>query len=159
MPSESLEAPAPAAVYAEDLLILGGLKLGCYVVTQDSIVDFARQWDPQFFHVDPDRAASEGHFGGLIASGLQTLGIYQRLWTEQIAERWRIIAGAGLSDVRFHRPVRPNDRLTGRASVMAVDLQPGRRRGLARLAGELVNQNGDEVLSLSSSVYLEMRTS
>jgi acyl dehydratase len=147
----------PEYVYAEDLMPDQAWDLGSHTLTEEEIVSFARQWDPHFFHIDPERAAAEGHFGGLIASGLQTLGVYQRLWADQLSGHLRLIAGAGLDDVRFRRPVRPGDRLTGRSAVTSVDLEPARRRGRVGLRGVLHNQHGDPVLGLASSVYVEMR--
>ena len=63
-------------LYAEDLVIGSAWDLGSYVVTEPEIIEFARQWDPQGFHVDPDVAAA-GYFGGIIASGIHTMAIFR----------------------------------------------------------------------------------
>ena len=65
-------------VFAEDLEIGQVIPLGSYSVTEEEIVEFATQWDPQWFHMDKETAGS-GVFGGLIASGLHTLSICQKL--------------------------------------------------------------------------------
>ncbi|KRF19426.1 hypothetical protein ASG90_20650 [Nocardioides sp. Soil797] len=144
-------------VYAEDLTPGLVLELGSHTMTEAEIVDFASQWDPQFFHTDPERAACEGQLGGLIASGLHTLSVYQRLSILARTEFWHVIGGAGLRDVRFRRAVRPGDVLTGRSVVEELTLEPERQRGLAAFAGELTNQHGKPVLQLVMSAYLVSR--
>lgn len=143
-------------IYADDVRPGEVTPFGSHAVTEAEIIDFATQWDPQFFHVDPERAA-EGIFGGLIASGIHTLGIYQRLSFDARTAPWHVIAGAGIDGLRFHRPVRPGDVLTGSHTVTAVDLDPSRRRGLLTLAGELTDDSGTTVLTLTLSVFMHMR--
>ncbi|MGE9783440.1 MaoC/PaaZ C-terminal domain-containing protein [Janibacter sp. G368] len=147
----------PPGLYADDVHPGEVTSFGHHAVTEVEIIDFASQWDPQFFHVDPERAATEGAFGGLIASGIQTLGIYQRLSIDARAEHWHVIAGAGIEALRFHRPVRPGDVLTGSHCVTDVALDPDRRRGLLTFAGELTREDGASVLTLTMSAFLHMR--
>lgn len=146
------------ALCGEDLRPGERAALGSYTLSADEITTFARQWDPQFFHVDADRAASEGYFGGLIASGVQTLAVYQRLLVKSLAQHWDVIGGAGIRDLQFRKPVRPGDTLTGSTVVEDVELQPDRGRARVDSAGELTNQHGEQVLVLTMSVYLRMRT-
>jgi len=149
---------ATLALYGDDVRVGERAKLGSYHVTAEDIVSFARQWDPQFFHVDPDRAAAEGHFGGLIASGVHTLAIYQRLSIDSRVQHWHVIGGAGIRDLQLRRPVRPGDTLTGATVVTDVALQSERCRALVEYAGELTNQHDERVLALTMSAYLRMRT-
>lgn len=146
-------------VYADDMNVGAERELGTYAVTQDEIIGFASHWDPQVFHIDPARAATEGTFGGVIASGVQTLAIFQRLWVTSRTRRWHVIAGAGIEHLQFVRPTRPGDVLSGRTVVEAVRIEPDRHRGLIRFAGELVNQDDKPVLALTMSVYLKNRPS
>jgi acyl dehydratase len=148
---------APREVYAEDLTPGRVLELGSYTMTESEIVDFASHWDPQFFHTDPERARREGRLGGLIASGLHTLAVFQRLSILARTECWHVIGGAGLDDVAFLSPVRPGDVLSGRSVVADLVLQPERQRGLVTLAGGLTNQDGTSVLRLTMSAYLAAR--
>lgn len=143
--------------FAEDAPVGEVRDLGSYEVTEREIVDFASRWDPQFFHTDPDRATSEGAFGGLIASGIHTVAIYQRLEITSRTDQWHVIGGTGIKDLVLRRPVRPGDLLTGRSEIVDRRLEPERRRGLLTFAGQLVNQSGDLVLSLRISAYLHMR--
>lgn len=145
-------------VHADNLTPGQVMQLGSHTVSETEIIEFATQWDPQFFHVDPERAAAESQFGGLIASGLHTLSVYQRLWVRSHRQPWRVIAGAAMSDVAFLRPVRPRDVLTGRTVVHDVRLEPDKQRGLVVFAGMLTNQHDKRVLRLHVSAYLEART-
>lgn len=145
-------------VHAEDLTPGQVMQLGSHTVRESDIIDFARQWDPQFFHIDPARAAAESQFGGLIASGLHTLSIYQRLWVDSRTQPWRVIAGATMNDVAFLRPVRPGDVLTGHTAIDDIDLEPDKHRGRVTFAGALSNQDDKRVLRVTTSVYLGART-
>lgn len=81
-------------VYADDLQPGQRHELGIHTVSESELVDFASQWDPQAFHVD--RAAAEsGAFGGLIASGIHSLAIAQRLAVSSVLTSWSVIAGRG----------------------------------------------------------------
>lgn len=143
--------------FAEDAEPGAVRQLGTHELTEAEIVDFATQWDPQFFHVDAERSVTEGMFGGLIASGIHTVGIYQRLEVTSRRQPWQVIAGKGIEQLQFTRPARPGDVLTGTTTVTDRQLDPDRRRGLVTLDGELTNQSGEVVLSLTMAIYLHMR--
>ena len=132
-------------------------ELGSYTLNAGEIVAFASQWDPQFFHVDENRAAREGYFGGLIASGVQTLAVYQRLTVDSLVRSWDVVGGAGIRDLKFLRPARPGDTLTGFTVIEEVQNQPDRCRVRVVYTGELINQNREPVLVLTMSAYLRMR--
>ena len=92
--------------YADDLEPGQLIPLGSYTITEEEIVTYARQWDPVFIHTDPTAAATTP-LGGVIASGLHTLAIYQRL---AVPAFWsRFTGGVGRSfEIQFRRPVRPD---------------------------------------------------
>lgn len=144
-------------VYAEDLAPGLSLQLGTYAMTEAEIIDFASRWDPQFFHTDPERAGREGRLGGLIASGLHTLAVYQRLSILARTGLWHVIGGAGLQDVEFLRPVRAGDVLSGSSVVEALELEPERQRGLVTFGGALTNQHDTTVLRLRLTAYVASR--
>lgn len=102
------------------------------------------------------RAAADGYFGELIASGVHTLAVYQRLAVESHFARWRIIAGRRIHDLRFLVPVRAGDRLTGRPVVDSVD-KDTRGRASLQIRGELTNQHGEAVLTLTMESLILMR--
>src|SRR2546425_194255 len=78
-------------------------------------MDFARQWDPQPFHTDPE-LAKESMFGGLVASGWHTGAIAMRMMVTTLHTAGQ--GSPGLERVRFLRPVRPGDELSGRYTVL-----------------------------------------
>ena len=88
--------------YADDLEPGQQIPLGSYTITEEEIVTYARQWDPVFIHTDPTAAATTP-LGGVIASGLHTLAIYQRL---AVPAFWsRFTGGVGRSfEIQFRRP-------------------------------------------------------
>lgn len=147
------ETSRPA--YADDLRIGRVYPLGSYVVSEDELVDFARQWDPQSFHVDAAAAAS-GAFGGLIASGIHTLAIFQRLAVQGAFADWQVIAGRRLVDVEFRRPVRPGDTLTGSMTIDDIVVDD-RGRALVTAAAALVDQDERTVLTTVIEVLVRAR--
>ncbi|MEW1964442.1 MaoC/PaaZ C-terminal domain-containing protein [Micrococcus sp. NPDC078436] len=147
-----------AGLYAEDFPVGTRSSMGSYPVTEEEVTAFARQWDPQFIHTDPERSVTHGRYGGLIASGIHTVAILQRLQVLARTDHWHVIAGRGIDRLRFVRPVRPGDVLTGDAVVTELTLEPEQGRGLVVFASRVCNQDGKDVLTMEISAYLEMRT-
>src|SRR5699024_12495871 len=85
-------------------------RFGVESVDADEIVEFARRYDPQTIHTDPD-AAAQGPFGGLIASGWQTGALMMRLFADDYLTSVASLASPGLHELRWGRPLRPGDRL------------------------------------------------
>lgn len=124
------------------------IEAGPHTVTEDELVGFARQWDPQWFHTDV-QAAAEGVFGGLIASGWHTCAIAMRLVVQAALEGSESFASPGLQYVRWPHPVRPGDALRLRAEVIEVLRDPAKPRlGTVRWRWQLFNQHGTEVLDV-----------
>lgn len=135
-----------------------GVEIDCgsYELTEQEIIAFGRLWDPQYFHVDP-AAAAHGTFGGVIASGVHTTAIFQRLATLAVYNRYDVIAGREIRALRFLTPVRAGDVLTG--SVVLRSVEPARRgRCLVTIAGTLTNQEGVPVLDLEVDSLVRSRT-
>ncbi len=152
--SMSSERTESNLLYADDLVIGSVWDLGAHDVTESEIIEFARQWDPQDFHVDP-AAGDAGFFGGIIASGIHTLAIFQRLAVPAVFDRWATIAGRGMRDVRLLRPVRPGTTLRGSMTVDAVDLhRPDRAR--VEMTGRLV-EDGGTVLEMTMEIAARRR--
>ena len=146
MPDYSFEDFAPNQVY----------ELGSRTVTEDELVDFARKWDPQPFHVDPE-AAKESVFGGLIASGWQTGAIWMRLYVDTMlgsAAR----GSPGIEELRWLAPVRPGDTLSARLTVLETTPSVTRPdRGTVRIRGEMLNQDGITVMAMTSRGHFGRR--
>lgn len=146
---------AAGPTYGEDLSVGAVYQLGAHTVSEAEMIEFAAQWAPQDFHTDKD-AADAGQFGGLIASGIHTISIYQRLAVLAVFDLWSVIAGRNLSDVRFLRPVRPGDMLTGTVVIEDIVFDD-HARALVTTSAELVDGRGNRVLSLTANTYVHAR--
>ncbi len=143
--------------YFEDFSAGEVLELGSVTVTEAEIVDFARRWDPQAFHVDPE-AAKASVFGGLIASGWHTGSMWMRLYVDAMLDTAASQGSPGVEELRWLAPVRPGDTLAGRLTVL--DVTPSDRRpdrGTVRIRGEMVNQDGVTVMSMTSRGHFGRR--
>jgi acyl dehydratase len=140
---------------AEEMPVGVEIDCGTHPVTEEEIVEFASAWDPQYFHVDRE-AALHSDFGGLIASGVHTTAIFQRLAATTVYSRYDVIAGREIEKLRFRRPVRAGDVLTGTVLVRSVE-QDGRGRCLVRIVGTLRNQHGASVLELEVDSLVRSR--
>lgn len=142
-------------LHAEDLHEGMEFALGTWTMDEAAIVEFARQWDPQPMHTDP-AAAKEGMWGGIIASGLHTLGVYQRLMIEAISNRIATGVGRQLT-IKFVRPVRPGDVLTGTSRIAAITLRGPGRDAIFALHTQLVDQDGNVVLAVELDASVRSR--
>src|SRR5689334_5203665 len=120
-------------------------EYGSVTVSEDDILDFARKYDPQPFHVDP-AAAARSPYGGLIASGWHTCALTMRLLVENYLSAESSLGSPGLEELRWPAPVRPGDTLTLRLEVLeARRSQSKPDRGILRTRSEVVNQRGETV--------------
>ncbi|MDM0112048.1 MaoC family dehydratase [Variovorax sp. J22R133] len=124
------------------------IEAGPREVSQQEILAFAKDYDPQWFHTDPE-AAAQGLFGGLIASGWQTCGIAMRLVADKALADSESFASPGLQYLKWPNPVRPGDSLRLRAEVIAVRRSASKRTlGILEWRWLLFNQNDAMVLDL-----------
>lgn len=134
--------------YLDDFEAGRSYELGSFTLTEAEIIEFATQFDPQPFHVDP-QAAAQSAFGGLIASGWHTCAICMRLNCETYINRTVSLGSPGLDNIRWLKPVRPGDTITYRRTVLetrASQSRPG--VGLLRSRTEALNQAGELVMSM-----------
>ena len=125
-------------------------ELGSKLVTEEEIVAFAQQFDPQPFHLDPE-AAKESVFGGLIASGWHTGAMWMRLYVDSLLGGGSGQGSSGVEELRWLAPVRPGDTLSGRLTVLEVTSSESHpERVTIRIRGEMVNQDGVTVMSIVS---------
>jgi len=144
--------------YLDDLIPGERFTTRGVTLTEGSIVDFAWRYDPQPFHLDKEAAAGS-HYGGLIASGLQTLAVCFRLLLETGVFHEASIGSPGFDELRWLAPVRPGDTIHTEAEV--VDIRPSASkpdRGIARLRYRALNQHGHAVLSFTMMHLLLRRT-
>jgi acyl dehydratase len=117
------------------------------VVEQAEIIDFARRFDPQTIHLDPE-AAADGPYHGLIASGWHTAGLMMRLYADQYLSKVASLGGPGVDELRWLMPVRPGDTLRLTTEVLEARRSRSKPdRGLVRTRAELHNQHAEAVLS------------
>jgi acyl dehydratase len=118
------------------------------ILSAEEIVRFAREYDPQVFHTDPEGAKATP-FGGLIASGWHTCAVAMRILCESYINRSVSLGSPGVDSIRWLKPVRPGDTLTYRRVVLESRLSRSRpQAGLVKSRTEAVNQHGELVLSM-----------
>lgn len=143
--------------YFEDYTAGAVYEYGHVTVSEAEILEFARRFDPQPIHVDPDFAAT-GPFKGIIASGWHTGSLMMRLFADHFLSRVASLASPGLDELRWPAPVRPGDVL--RLRVTILEARPSRSkpdRGIVRTRAELLNQDDQPVLSTLPTNLLHRR--
>lgn len=120
---------------------------GGVTLSEAEIIDFAWRYDPQPFHLDVD-AAGKSPYGGLIASGFQSLVLCFRLFIQSGMLAESSIGSPGIDELRWLLPVRPGDTLYCQVEVLEVRPSASKPdRGIARFKYQAVNQRGETVLS------------
>jgi acyl dehydratase len=134
--------------YFEDYVPGAAYEYGYLQVTEAEIIDFARAFDPQPIHIDPDFAAS-GPFGGLIASGWHSAGLFTRLFVTHYVSRPAGLASPGVDELCWPVPLRPGDSVRIRVTILDSRVSRSKPdRGIVRGHGQLINQNDGDVLRL-----------
>ncbi len=133
------------------------IEAGPYVLTEAELVQFARAYDPQWFHTDAE-AAAESPFGGLIASGWHTCSIAMRLVVDAVLAGSESFASPGLEHVRWPNPVRPGDALRLVADVIEVRRSEKRPTlGILRWRWRLFNQRELLVLDVEVTSLFKLK--
>jgi acyl dehydratase len=118
---------------------------------------FAAEFDPQGFHLD-ERAAQESLFSGLVVSGWHTAAATMRLLVDSELKPAGGILGAGIDELRWLRPVRPNDEIRVESEVLEVTApQPGRQHGTLRVRTITLNQRDEPVMSYVATLRVPVR--
>src|SRR5205807_6682825 len=116
-------------------------------VTEAEIVAYARQFDPQYFHLDP-AAAAKSAFGGLVASGLHTLSLTMRLFFDLNLWERAIIGSPGMEHIRFLKPLRAGDTVRTSVEVSAVKRSISKPdRGVVSTTHRTYNQHGELIFT------------
>jgi acyl dehydratase len=145
--SDSACSVPPGMRYLEDYLPGSVSLLRSITVEQEEMIAFARRYDPQVFHTDPD-AARKTVFGGLAASGWLTGALAMRLIADQYVSRVASLGSPGIDEVRWLKPVRPGDELSVRLTVVETRRSQSKQdRGIVRSFVEVINQNEEVVMS------------
>ncbi len=145
--------------FFDDLEVGQQWRFGRYEVTREEIVEFARQFDPQPFHLD-EAAARESLYGGLIASGWHTGAMFIRMVAECMTPRVATQGAIGFDDLRWIKPVRPGDVLSVESTVREkIESRQRPERGTVKIESRVLDQRGEPVMSLVSLVIVMRRPS
>jgi len=133
------------------------IELGPTTLTEQEIVDFARAYDPQWFHTDPARAAASP-WEGVIASGWQTCAVAMRLAVLKVLNGSESIGSPGLAYLKWEAPVRPGDPLHLRLTVLERRTASSKPSlGIVRWRWQLFNQRDEGVLDLEATSFFDLQ--
>ncbi|MEC0111290.1 MaoC family dehydratase [Paenibacillus taichungensis] len=121
-------------------------------LSKKDIIDFAKIYDPQYMHID-EAKAKEGRFGSLIASGMQTMSTSFKLWVELGLYGEEVVAGTGMNNIKFIKPVFPDDEISVLSEV--IELSPRRSSGgIVTVRLTTFNQNDEKVFQAELSALI-----
>lgn len=144
--------------YFEDYVPGSVFEYGPISASEADIIAFAKQFDPQYIHTNPE-AAAQGPFGGIIASGWYTASLMMRLFADHFLSKVAAIASPGVDELRWVRPVRPGDSLLIRIRI--TDARRSRSkpdRGVVHAQVEVLNQNREIVMTVKTMSMLRCRS-
>jgi len=143
--------------YWEDIKEGEVVELGSRTLDKERMVEFAREFDPQPFHTD-EKAAEASIWGGLIASGWLTGSVLMRIFYDGYLKDTASLGSPGIDELRWLKPVRPGDTLTGRFTVLeSVASRSKPDRGIVRSLMEVVNQHGEVVMTTKGVNFVSRR--
>jgi acyl dehydratase len=143
--------------YFEDFAVGDSFELGSRTLTEDEIITFAKDYDPQPFHTDPE-AAKNSAFGTLIASGWQTVGVFMSLLVNGLINDTASMGSPGIEGIQWLKPVKPGDRLSGRIRIVESIASKSRPdRGILKTEGQLTNRAGDVVMTIRAVNFFGRR--
>ena len=149
----------PKSLYLEDLKPGDRWSGGPIFVTEEAIVRFAKEYDPQPMHIDPVAAAA-GRFGGLIASGWHVASLVMREFVENNPFGDAPLLGLRIDALQWLKPVRPGDVLTIDREILSVDRSRSRPdRGVIKMRMTVTNQDGEVAMSFENLIQMPARGS
>ena len=136
--------------YFEDVVIGDVKEFGSKTLTQDEIIEFAKKYDPQPFHIDVEAAKDTIH-GGIIASGWHTAAVTMRMMVDNMVDTEASLGSPGVNNVRWYKPVRPGDTLRARSEVTSKKRSTS-RPNMGTIFGtmQVFNQNEEMVMSFET---------
>ena len=134
--------------YWEDFKVGALTEIAGPTLTEKGIIEFATQFDPQYFHTDPE-AAAKSIYGGLIASGWHTVSLCMRMICDAYLSQTASLGSPGVNEVRWLKPVRPGDTLTLRMTVLESKPSSSKPdRGTVLHRWEVLNQAKEIVMRM-----------
>tara|TARA_B100001109_G_C18714818_1_gene404209 strand:- start:296 stop:742 length:447 start_codon:yes stop_codon:yes gene_type:complete len=142
--------------YFEDFRVGQRIKFDRYTVMQSEIVEFAKRYDPQVFHVD-DSHSLTAELGGIMASGWHTTAIFMRLAVDAYLGSAAVLTSPGVDELRWLAPVRAGDMISGEAIVEEARLSVSKPdRGILTTGVRLWNQQEVDVLRLRTHAFIRV---
>jgi acyl dehydratase len=123
-----------------------------FKLTKEDIMRFAGEFDPQYMHLD-EKKAEQGRFNGIIASGIHTIGISFKLWIEQGIYGDDVIAGTGMNNIKFIKPVYPGDEL--HTIVEVIDKKEKKEAGIITVLLSTYNDKEEKVFEGDLSALIK----
>lgn len=144
-------------LHFEDFKVGEVVDLGRYDVTAEEIKTFAREFDPQPFHVD-EAAAKASILGGLCASGWHSCAMLMRMMVDSYLGRSAGMGSNGLDEVKWMKPVFAGETLTGRMTVLSARVSSKRpEMGILKMRWELFNTAGEQKLDMTGINFMRVR--
>jgi acyl dehydratase len=143
--------------FFEDYIPGAVYEFGSIAVEEEEIISFAKRFDPQPFHTDPE-AAAKSMYGGLIASGWHTASLMMRLFVDHYLSHVASLGSPGVDELRWLYPVRPGDTLSIRVTVTETKRSRSKPdRGVLHSFCESLNQHGQVVMTMKAINLLACR--
>lgn len=137
----------PVRYFFEDFNVGETVEIGRHAMTEAAILEFGRQYDPQPFHTDPERARAS-IYGGLIASGWQTCSIVMRVMCDAYLSEAASMGSPGMEEIRWLKPVRPGDVLVVMRTIEEARPTSKADRGLVLSRWDVYNQRDEHVMMM-----------
>lgn len=144
-------------LFLEDLKVGDSWEGEPFPMVEAEMIDFARAYDPQPMHTDPEVAA-KGRFGGIIGSGWHLLARVMREYVDLSPFGDTPMLGIGVTDLFWLKPVRPGDLMQVRREI--IEVKPSRSkpdRGTILTLTTVVNQHGETVMTFKNLVQMPAR--
>ena len=149
--------PNKPTIFIEDFHPGQTMEFDCGIVTEEEIIQYAKQFDPQYFHIDPI-AAKQSPYKGLIASGWHTSSIMMRAVVEMFLSKAASLGSPGVDEMRWLLPVRPGDNLRVRATVNSTRKSASKPEiGILNSTTEVFNQNEERVMTMTGTSFIQSR--
>ncbi len=143
--------------YFEDFKVGDTEEFGNYKTSQEDIIEFATEFDPQPFHIDPD-AAKEHFFGGIIASGWHTGSMLMRMIVDNQVLASSSMGSPGIDELRWIQPVRPSEILNAQSEVLSSTPHKYKDdRGFVKFKHTILNQNREIKMTMISTILFGKR--
>lgn len=142
--------------YAEELSVGETFRFGDFLFTEENIIEFSRQYDPQIFHTDP-QAAKDSPLGEFCASAVQLLAVVQRMNVTHVYDKVHIIAGRSIDKLRLLSPTVPGDRISVEFTITDIKLYGRLKRGLVSAECKMFKQKNQLGARMQVDILVAMR--